>query len=86
MARSSSSKKRISLALQGGGSHGAFTWGVLDRLAEEDKLEISAISATSAGAGLPRRTKPMTMLGANAGCTSKNRPSSANEVMTSLMS
>ena len=50
MARSSSSKKRISLALQGGGSHGAFTWGVLDRLAEEDKLEISAISATSAGA------------------------------------
>ena len=49
MARASG-KKRISLALQGGGSHGAFTWGVLDRLAEEDKLEISAISATSAGA------------------------------------
>ena len=42
--------KRISLALQGGGSHGAFTWGVLDRLLEEPKLDILAISGTSAGA------------------------------------
>ena len=40
----------IDLALQGGGSHGAFTWGVLDRLLEEDWLEIEAISGTSAGA------------------------------------
>ena len=40
----------IDLALQGGGSHGAFTWGVLDRLLEEDTLEIAAISGTSAGA------------------------------------
>ncbi|MDA7424315.1 patatin-like phospholipase family protein [Thalassococcus lentus] len=41
---------RINLALQGGGAHGAFTWGVLDRLLEEDGIEISAISGTSAGA------------------------------------
>src|SRR5712671_7497827 len=40
----------IDLALQGGGSHGAFTWGVLDRLLEEPWLEIVAISGTSAGA------------------------------------
>lgn len=39
----------IDLALQGGGSHGAFTWGVLDRLLEERWLEIVAISGTSAG-------------------------------------
>jgi NTE family protein len=41
---------RISLALQGGGAHGAFTWGVLDRLLEEDGIEIAAMSGTSAGA------------------------------------
>jgi NTE family protein len=40
----------IDLALQGGGSHGAFTWGVLDRLLEEPWLQIDAISGTSAGA------------------------------------
>ena len=40
----------ISLALQGGGAHGAYTWGVLDRLSEETSLNIAAISATSAGA------------------------------------
>ncbi|MEM6741522.1 MAG: patatin-like phospholipase family protein, partial [Pseudomonadota bacterium] len=42
--------KRVMLALQGGGAHGAFTWGVIDRLLEEDGLEIAAISGTSAGA------------------------------------
>lgn len=42
--------KPISLALQGGGSHGALTWGALDRLLEDDRLAISAISGTSAGA------------------------------------
>jgi NTE family protein len=41
---------KISLALQGGGAHGAFTWGVLDRLLEDGTLEIAAISGTSAGA------------------------------------
>ena len=40
----------IDLALQGGGSHGAFTWGVLDRLLEESWLRIDGISGTSAGA------------------------------------
>src|SRR5512136_2185705 len=40
----------VDLALQGGGSHGAFTWGVLDRLLEEPWLEIDGISGTSAGA------------------------------------
>ena len=44
------SRKRINLALQGGGAHGAFTWGVLDRLLEEDEIEIEGITATSAGA------------------------------------
>ena len=44
------SKPRINLALQGGGAHGAFTWGVLDKLLEEDVFEIAAISGTSAGA------------------------------------
>ena len=43
-------RRPISLALQGGGAHGAYTWGVLDRLAGEDSLEIRAITATSAGA------------------------------------
>ena len=42
--------KSLSLALQGGGAHGAYTWGVLDRLAEEENLEIRAITVTSAGA------------------------------------
>ena len=42
--------KRINLALQGGGSHGAFTWGVLDRLLQEPCIAIEAISGTSAGA------------------------------------
>ena len=40
----------IDLALQGGGSHGAFTWGVLDRLLEDDRILIEGICGTSAGA------------------------------------
>jgi NTE family protein len=40
----------IDLALQGGGSHGAYTWGVLDRLLEDERLEIAGISGASAGA------------------------------------
>ena len=42
--------KPVNLALQGGGSHGAFTWGVLDRLLEDGRLSFAAISGTSAGA------------------------------------
>lgn len=43
-------RPRINLALQGGGSHGAFTWGVLDRLLEDDGLDPAGMSGTSAGA------------------------------------
>ncbi len=42
--------KSIKLALQGGGSHGAFTWGVLDQLLDDERLHIAAVSGTSAGA------------------------------------
>src|SRR5579862_6265600 len=42
--------KRINLALQGGGAHGAFTWGVLDHLLSDERLAIEGISGTSAGA------------------------------------
>jgi len=42
--------KNINLALQGGGAHGAFTWGVLDKFLEDDRLRIDAITGTSAGA------------------------------------
>lgn len=42
--------KKIDIALQGGGAHGAFTWGVLDRLLENEEIEIVGVSGTSAGA------------------------------------
>ena len=45
-----SETRRVNLALQGGGSHGAFTWGVLDTLIEDGRLSIEAVSGTSAGA------------------------------------
>ena len=43
-------KKRINLALQGGGAHGAFTWGVLDELLHDGRVDIEGMSGTSAGA------------------------------------
>jgi NTE family protein len=43
-------KRRLNLALQGGGAHGAFTWGVLDRLLQDAELELGWVSGTSAGA------------------------------------
>ena len=43
-------RRTVALALQGGGSHGAFTWGVLDRLLEESSLDIIGVTGTSAGA------------------------------------
>ena len=43
-------QKAINLALQGGGSHGAFMWGVLDRLLEDERLSFDGITATSMGA------------------------------------
>ncbi|KQZ29526.1 patatin [Mesorhizobium sp. Root552] len=45
-----SQRKKINIALQGGGSHGAFSWGVLDRILEDGRLDIVAVSGTSAGA------------------------------------
>lgn len=42
--------KTINLALQGGGAHGAYTWGALDRLLQEPRIEVEGISGTSAGA------------------------------------
>lgn len=43
-------RKPVNLALQGGGAHGAFAWGVLDKLLEDGRLQIEGVSATSAGA------------------------------------
>src|SRR2546430_358894 len=43
-------RKRINLALQGGGAHGAFTWGVLDQLLDDGRFEIEGLSGASAGA------------------------------------
>jgi NTE family protein len=48
MARAN--RKTVNLALQGGGAHGAFTWGVLDALMEDGRIEVEGISGTSAGA------------------------------------
>jgi NTE family protein len=49
-AAGKSATKPLTLALQGGGAHGAFTWGVLDRLLEDERLVFEGVSATSAGA------------------------------------
>ncbi len=43
-------QKTVELALQGGGAHGAFTWGVLDRLLRDERIRIEGLSGTSAGA------------------------------------
>jgi NTE family protein len=48
--KASSTTKRINLASQGGGAHGAFTWGVLDQILSDERLSIEGISGTSAGA------------------------------------
>jgi len=45
----SGQRKKVSLALQGGGAHGAFAWGVMDKFLEDGRLEIEALSGTSAG-------------------------------------
>ena len=51
MAKAAGPKRRpVCLALQGGGAHGAFQWGVLDRLLEDDRLDVRAVTAASAGA------------------------------------
>jgi NTE family protein len=48
--RAASPTKRINLALQGGGAHGAFTWGVLEQILSDERLTIEGVSGTSAGA------------------------------------
>ncbi|MCK8784681.1 patatin-like phospholipase family protein [Roseomonas sp. NAR14] len=48
-AIASDSTATVSMALQGGGTHGAFTWGVLERLLEDERVEFDAVSGTSAG-------------------------------------
>ena len=60
-------KRVVNLALQGGGAHGAFTWGALDRLLEEEEIEIEGISATSAGAMNAAALKHGWMTGGNVG-------------------
>ena len=50
MAAKKRTPVKIDIALQGGGSHGAFSWGVLDRLLDEDWIEVAGVSGTSAGA------------------------------------
>ncbi len=50
MTASKHDPKPVNVALQGGGAHGAFTWGVLDRVLEDGRIDIEAISGTSAGA------------------------------------
>ncbi len=49
-AAKSGGVKRVNLGLQGGGSHGAFAWGVLDRLLADERVEIEAVTGASAGA------------------------------------
>lgn len=49
-AKAPPSRRRLNLALQGGGAHGAFTWGCLERLLDQEDIEIGSISGTSAGA------------------------------------
>src|ERR1700758_4804434 len=48
--KTSATTKRINLALQGGGAHGAFTWGVLEQILSDERLIIEGVSGTSAGA------------------------------------
>jgi NTE family protein len=50
MADADATSKLMSLALQGGGAHGAFSWGVLDRLLEDPRVELEALTGASAGA------------------------------------
>jgi NTE family protein len=59
--------RRLNLALQGGGAHGAFTWGVLDLLLEDADIEIAAISGTSAGALNGAALKAGMQIGGRAG-------------------
>ena len=65
--------KSINLALQGGGSHGAFAWGVLDRLLEDERIDIEGIVGTSAGAMNAAVLSYGLTIGGNAGARAKLR-------------
>lgn len=65
------SLKKVSIALQGGGSHGAFSWGVMDRLLEEDDIYIEAASGTSAGGMNSAALIDGVIHGGNAGARAK---------------
>jgi hypothetical protein len=54
-------RRVVNLALQGGGSHGAFAWGVLDRLLDEETLRLEGISGTSAGVPPTPSCSPMVL-------------------------
>lgn len=60
-------KKKIAIALQGGGAHGAFTWGVLDRLLEDGRFEIEGMTGTSAGGMNAVAVAQGLMIGGNEG-------------------
>ncbi|MGD0026539.1 MAG: patatin-like phospholipase family protein [Xanthobacteraceae bacterium] len=96
--KASASTKPINLALQGGGAHGAFTWGVLEQLLNDERLRIEGISGTSAGAinavmladGLARggRTEAQKRLADfwRAASSSGNLPNLQRAVMERLLS
>ncbi|MEL6476785.1 MAG: patatin-like phospholipase family protein [Pseudomonadota bacterium] len=64
-------EKTVNLALQGGGAHGAFTWGALDRLLDEPRLGFEAITGTSAGAMNAAMVKTGYVEGDNAGAKAR---------------
>jgi NTE family protein len=66
-------KRRVNLALQGGGSHGAFAWGALDRLLEHDGIEIEGVVGTSAGAMNAAVMAHGLAIGGNAGARTELR-------------
>jgi NTE family protein len=65
--KASNHVKRVAIALQGGGSHGAFSWGVLDRLLEDGRFVIEGLTGTSAGGMNAVATAQGLMKGGNAG-------------------
>ena len=63
--------KKVSIAMQGGGAHGALAWGVMDRLLEEDDIYIEGVSGTSAGGMNSASVIDGLIHGGNAGARAK---------------
>jgi NTE family protein len=63
--------RRLNLALQGGGAHGAFTWGVLDRLLDDESVQFEGLSGSSAGA---MNAVVLPMAGSEAGAQARAKP------------